>query len=89
MNTEKINAAAEDFYPLLAKDEDSIIYNSFRRVAFTSGIDYAAANPDVIGCVKVEDALAFAEWVLNHQIIGYGKDTTELFQIYQQQKQQG
>jgi hypothetical protein len=57
MNTEKINAAAEDFYPLLAKDEDSIIYNSFRRVAFTSGIDYAAANPDVIGCVKVEDVV--------------------------------
>jgi hypothetical protein len=59
MNTEKINAAAWQLYP----NEPNIVWGSIERTAFIAGITYAAANPDVIGCVKVEDALAFAEWV--------------------------
>jgi hypothetical protein len=101
MNTEKINAAAWEVYP----NEPNIVWGSIvptERTAFIAGITYAAAKPDVIGCVKVEDVEGFLRWVevtdwyfdnidnvFRDDTTATDKRFSALFQIYQQQKQQG
>jgi hypothetical protein len=96
MNKEKINAAARAYVngsPSIRNE------NGFR-----AGISYCAANPSVIGCVKLEEMEHVFKWWMNdcsdwgfnhktgkcfHFDTFEEKSFTELLQIYQQQKQQG
>lgn len=86
MNHEKINAVAEEYalkcgYP---KSDKEIIETTYWTMhnrsadGFVSGVNYAADNPDVIDCIKLEDALGFAEWVVKNYY-HYVTGTKELF----------
>lgn len=95
MNQEKINEAAEGIYP--TEYIGNIKCRNVEGHAFKNGTQYAAANPDVIDCVSMEEMFAFVEWVgdagwkfLDKE--GYWTDwnglnpqtTEELYQIYKQ-----
>lgn len=86
MNTEKINAAASWY-----SNSEGYGYSMEPHItsAFTAGIHYAVENPDVIGCVTVEEAMRFAEWLAIEFWMNEDDElptTEQLFDIFKQQK---